>query len=46
MIDSKKDVVDLLLKASGLLEYCVNYILVQVPIQVRYAYYDLNTSYS
>ncbi|KAJ3701495.1 hypothetical protein LUZ61_005200 [Rhynchospora tenuis] len=33
--DSKKDVVDLLLKASGCLEYCVHHILVQIPIQVR-----------
>ncbi|KAJ4733058.1 Endosomal targeting BRO1-like domain-containing protein [Rhynchospora pubera] len=33
--DSKKDVVDLLIKASGCLEYCVHHILVQIPIQVR-----------
>ncbi|KAF3334463.1 BRO1-like domain-containing protein [Carex littledalei] len=31
--DSKKDVVELLLKASGCLEYCVHHILVQIPTQ-------------
>ncbi|KAJ3671825.1 hypothetical protein LUZ60_007904 [Juncus effusus] len=33
--DSKKDVVDLLLKASGCLDYCVHNILINIPIQIR-----------
>ncbi|KAL5204850.1 hypothetical protein ABZP36_009721 [Zizania latifolia] len=33
--DAKKDVVDLLLKASGCLDYSVHHILVQIPAQVK-----------
>ncbi|MQL94941.1 hypothetical protein Taro_027601 [Colocasia esculenta] len=33
--DSKKAAVDLLLKASGYLNYCINHILVRCPLQIR-----------
>lgn len=33
--DSKKFAVDLLLKASGCLDYCVRHIMVQLPLQIR-----------
>ncbi|XP_072981552.1 uncharacterized protein [Typha angustifolia] len=33
--DSKKDVIDLLLKAAGCLDYCVNHIIIHVPLQIR-----------
>lgn len=37
LLDSKKDVVDSLLRASGCLDYSVHHILVQIPAQIKYA---------
>ncbi|OAY66998.1 hypothetical protein ACMD2_04976 [Ananas comosus] len=33
--DSKKDVIDLLIKASGCLDYCAHHIIVHIPSQIR-----------
>lgn len=41
LLDAKKVAVDLLLKASGFLEYCIHHILVHLPIHIRYAIPDI-----
>lgn len=38
MPDSKREAVDLLLKASGFLVFCVRDVLSQMPPEVKYVY--------
>ncbi|KAJ1392900.1 BRO1 domain [Sesbania bispinosa] len=38
--DSKREAIDLLLKASGYLEFCVRHILTRIPAETKYVYID------